>query len=187
MLTFDEVWTLFETYEQSARRLETRRYTDIPDERAQLRAFLDGESPGILLPDFWSIMVGRHRATGRLFQRIRVMEEPLTPYNRFMIYCGRSNVQVGEDIRYLPRSAANALELPDHDFWVFDQARMTELRFVADGRLLGHDLITDPAIVARHEEWVERAATAAIPSADYIAEDPSRVCPPIRLGATRGR
>lgn len=103
-----------------------------------------------------------------------------------MIYSGHWNVTAGEDVRYLSRADANALDLPDHDFWVFDSARMTELRFTDDGRLLGQDLITDPEIVAQHEEWVQRGFAAATPSADYVAEDPTRAWPPIRLGAAKG-
>lgn len=186
MLRPDDLWALFETYERSAQRLESRQHTDIAGEREQLRAFLADESPDITQPDWWTGMVGRHRAAGKTFRRVRVMEEPASAYNRFMVYYGQSNVRAGEDIRYLPRSAANALALPDHDFWVFDGIRMTELRLVADGRLLGHDLIADPAMAARHEQWIERAAAVAVPSADYVAQDPTRAWPPIRLGATKG-
>ena len=98
-----------------------------------------------------------------------------------MIFSARRNVEAGEDIRFLSRSVANGLDLPDHDFWVFDSIRMVELRFTADGRPLGHDLVTDPAIVARHSRWLERAFAEATPWVDYVAEDPTRELPPIKL------
>jgi hypothetical protein len=131
-------------------------------------------------------MVGRHAAAGRPFRRVRVMDEPLTDYNRFMIWTARRNVAAGESIRFLAMADANKLDLPDHDFWVFDSSRLVELRFTDDGRPLGHDLITDAEIVARHEEWINRAFAAATPYVDYLAEDPTRAWPPVRLEAAKG-
>ncbi len=178
----------FERFERSALRLEMRRHTDIPDERPEFRAFLAGELPEEREweQDWWTEMTTRHAAAGHEFRRVRVMDDPLTDYNRYMIYTGHRNVTLGEDIRYLARAEANALDLPDHDFWVFDSARLVELRFTEDGRFIGQDLIVDPAIVARHEEWIRRGLAAATPAADYVAEDPTRAWPPIRLGALRG-
>ena len=183
MLTFEAFQELFRSAERSMLRLENRRHTDVADERAQLRAFLAGELPEVRErePDSWSEMVARHVTAGRPFRRVRVVDDPLTDYNRYMIYTGCYNVTVGEDIRYLPRVEANRLDLPDHDFWVIDSVRMIELRFTDDGRPLGHDLIVQRELVARHEEWILRALEAATPSTDYVAEDPSRAWPPIRL------
>jgi len=188
MLDLPGVLALFDRFEHSVLRLESRRHTDLASERAELRAFLAGELPEAYAwePDAWTRMVTRQTSAGRPFRRVRVMDDPLTDYNRYMIYTGHRNVSAGEDIRYLSRADANALDLPGHDFWVFDSVRMTELRFTDDGRLLGQDLITDPEIVAQHEEWAQRGFAAATPSADYVAEDPTRAWPPIRLGAAKG-
>ena len=185
MLTSEAFQDLFRSADRSALRLENRRHTDVADERTQLRAFLAGGLPEVRErdPDSWTEMVTRHVAGGGSFRRVRVVDDPLTDYNRYMIYSGSRNVAAGEDIRYLPRTDANRLDLPDHDFWVLDSARMIELRFTDDGRPLGHDLITDPEIVTRHEQWILRALDVATPSADYVAADPTRAWPPIRLRA----
>jgi hypothetical protein len=168
---------------RSALRWESRRYADIEDERLELRAFLAGELPEVYErePDDWTRTVARQAAAGRLVRRVRVLDTPLTDYNRYMLYCAQSSAAFGEDVRYLVRQQANQLDLPDHDFWVFDSARMVELRFTDDGRPLGHDVIVDPKIVARHEEWIIRGYAVAIPAADFLAQDPTRAWPPIRL------
>jgi hypothetical protein len=188
MLDPEEFRALFDAFLQGALRLESCRGTDMEDERAEREAFLAGELPEVYIwePDSWTRMIARHVAEHRKLQRVRVVADPLTDYNRYMIYTGRATAELGEDIRYLPQADANRLELPDHDFWVFDSTRLVELRFTADGRALGHDLITEPAVVARHEAWVRRALAAAVPSADYIADDPTRAWPPVRLGAVKG-
>lgn len=186
MILSDETFNaLFMSAESSVLRLESRRHTDIPGEQAELRAFLAGELPEVRQweHNWFTRMVSEHAAAGRPFRRVRVMDEPLTEYNRFMIYTGSRNVAVGEDIRYLSRATADALELPDHDFWVYDSKRLAELRFTDSGRFIGQDLITNPSIVARHEEWIQRGFAAATPSTEYVAEDPTRAWPPIRLSA----
>lgn len=187
-LTPDQFIARFDTYERSALRLESRNHTAVPAERAELQAFLSGELSEVRNweHDDWTRMVTRQVSAGRPMRRVRVMDDPLTVYNRFMIYCGHRGVSLGEDVRYLVRADANALDLPDHDFWVLDSARLIELRFTADGRPLRHDLITDPDVVARHEEWIHRALAAAMPSTDYVGEDPTRAWPPIKLGLTEG-
>ncbi|MGH3586253.1 MAG: DUF6879 family protein, partial [Pseudonocardia sp.] len=80
----------FETFERSALRLESRRHTDIPSERADFQAFLAGALPEVRewSPSAWTRMVTRQTSAGRTIRRVRVMDEPLTDYNRFMIYCG---------------------------------------------------------------------------------------------------
>lgn len=188
ILSTEDFHELFRTAEHSVLRLEMRRHTDIESERPEFNAFLAGELPEVRdwAPTWWTEMVSGHAAAGRPFRRVRVMDDPLTDYNRYMIWTGSRNVAVGEDIRYLARAEANKLDLPDHDFWVFDSTRLAELRFTDDGRFIGQDLITDLDTVARHEEWINRAFAAATPSVDYVAEDPTRAWPPIRLGAAKG-
>ncbi len=188
MLTDTAFRAQFDEVERAALRLESRRHTDIESERAQFAAFLAGVLPETYARDAdgWTGMLEGHFAAGRAFRRARVMDDPLTDYNRYMIYTGRASAALGEDIRYLSRAEANRLDLPDHDFWVFDSSRLLELRFTDDGRPLGHDLIVDADLAARHEQWILRALDVAMPSADYIAEDPTRAWPPIRLGALKG-
>jgi hypothetical protein len=182
-----EFFALFQGFTRSARRLESRSHTHIEEEQPRLRAFLAGELPETCEWEAtaWTEMVARQTAAGRPFQRVRVMDEPMSDYNRYLLYRTPYNLGAGEDIRYLGRDRANALDLPDHDFWVFDSEVVCLLRFTADGRPIGHDVIADPGLAARHEEWIFRAFGAATPYEQYVEADPTRVQPPIRVGATK--
>lgn len=173
---------LFRTFLHSARRLETRdRYRD-PEEDDALARYLDGspENPGYVASrDYW--LRGTIRAAvdaGRCFTRVRVVPEPLTPYLRFGLYHCAFNVDAGEDIRYLPRDRANALDLPGHDFWLFDEQRLALLWFTPDDRLLGAQLSTEPTVVRQHMRWLDLAEAHATPYRDYLAADPTRAMPP---------
>jgi hypothetical protein len=186
IISAEEFQELFRTAGRSVKRLEMRRRTHIPAEQPEFRAFLTGDLPEVResgLPNWWTEMVNAHKVAGHVFRRVRVMDDPLTDYNRFMIWGARRNIDAGEDIRFLAMAAANELGLPDHDFWVYDSERMVELRFTDDGRIVGYDLFADLDSVARHEEWIDRAFAAATPYVDYLAEDRTRAWPPIRLEA----
>lgn len=187
-LTFAEFSNLFEDFRRCALRLEARPRTDVPEEVSDLTAFVEDRLPRMRHrdPGAWSTMIERQTAAGRMVRRVRVLPEPLTDYSRYMVYCARASVGNGEDIRFLTRARAAALDLPDHDFWVLDSTRLIQLRFTTDDRPLDHDLIVDPAVVARHEAWIRRALDAATRWADYLAEDPTREWPAIRAEARTG-
>lgn len=181
-LTDEEFFRLFFDVKRSARRLENRRRYDVDTETPLREAFLNGQAPPTRPATWneWHLNVREKTGSGVRFERVRVMDEPLTPYNRFMIYTNRQNDASGEDIRYLARSGANELDLPDHDFWVFDSTQIVLMRFTADDRWLPPDLIIDPQLVARHEAWIDLAMAHATPWKDYVAEDPTRAEPPVR-------
>jgi hypothetical protein len=184
MLSDSEFFALFTDFEHSALRLESRGRYDMEDERPQVRAFLAGEMPKTYPLDHtpWTDMLARQTSAGHPVQRTRVVDRPYTDYNRYILYTTSRNVTAGEDIRYLDRSKANELNLPDHDFWVFDSKIVAELRFTADDRWIGADMITEPALVAQHEAWAKLALDHATPYRDYVAEDPTRANLASRLG-----
>ncbi|GAA5171969.1 hypothetical protein GCM10023321_71170 [Pseudonocardia eucalypti] len=182
-LTPEEFMELFRQVKHAARRLENRGRYDVAYETPEREAFLAGERSPERPERFddWDLNLRERTAAGARFERVRVMEDPLTPYNRFMIWSNAQNSRNGEDIRYLDRNRANELNLPDHDFWVFDSTQLVLMRFTKDDRSLGHDLITDPGLIARHEAWIDLAMAHATPWRDYVAEDHTRAEPPIRL------
>jgi hypothetical protein len=184
-----EFFELFQRFTRSARRLESRSHSYVEEEQPRYRAFLAGELPETCGGEAsaWTEMVSRQTAAGRPFQRVRVMDQPLSDYNRYLLYRTPYNLAAGEDIRYLDRDQANRLDLPDHDFWVFDSEIVCLLRFTADGRPIGHDVIADRELAARHEEWILRAREAAVAYDEYVAADPTRVLPPVRVGTTKSR
>lgn len=168
---------MFDGFAQTARRLETRERYDVTEERKPFERFLAGQHDGgadIGVTEPWLERVRASVAAGKRFERVRVVPEPLTDYLRFELRACQFNVTAGEDIRYLHQAEASRLDLPSHDFWVFDSATLVLLYFANDDRLLGAQAITDPDTVAVHEAWILLAMSAATSYPDYIAADPSR-------------
>lgn len=181
LITGEAFGRLFRTFQRSARRLETRDCYRDPEEDEALARFLAGspEDPGYVASrEYW--LSGTIRAAvdaDQRFARVRVVPEPLTPYLRFGLFHCRFNVDAGEDIRYLARDRANALDLPGHDFWLFDDERLALLWFTTDDRLLGAQIVTEPAVVRQHARWLDRAEAHATPYRDYLAAAPARAMP----------
>lgn len=184
LLTGESLLALFTDAGRSIRRLSTRDNYSADAERDAMASFLAGEPN----PSRWAASrkpyldnVRSKVAAGVRYERIEVVPEPLSTYLRFDVWLRQQSVPAGEDVRYLARAEANRLDLPDHDFWTFDGEWLVWLQFTADDRLLGGELITDPDVVARHEAWIDTAASHSTPWADFLAADPSRGRPPTEL------
>ena len=171
---------LFRSFERTARRLESRDRYDVQGEREYLvrwrkGAQVDPEHERSRQP--WLATVRANVRAGRSYQRVRVVSQPLSEYVRFALRGTRQTVDAGEDIRYLTRDRANGLELPDHDFWLFDESKLVLLNFTSDDRPVGGLLVTDANVVAQHLAWLDVAAQSSTPYAEFLAEDTSREFP----------
>jgi hypothetical protein len=171
---------LFTTFERTARRLEVRGRYDVESERLYLDRWRDGiqeDRQHVESRRPWLSEVRENVAQGRTYQRARVVAEPLTEYVRYALRGTRQTVEAGEDIRYLLRWRADRLDLPDHDFWLFDGRRLVLMPFTADDRPLGGFVVTEPEVVAQHRAWLDLAVEHSTPYADFLAEDPRREYP----------
>jgi hypothetical protein len=179
-LTGEAWFELFSSFRRIARHLETRDHYQVSGEEYYLEQFSSGRYDDTEHRAYFADWIEPVRAAtkaGKRFERVRVVPKELTPYLRLEVRWNRYNAEAGEDVRYLSRDKANELSLPAHDFWVFDSERLALMYFTADHRWLGADLITDPAIVAKHERWMDVAIQHAAPYVEYLAANPSREQP----------
>ncbi|MGW8378451.1 DUF6879 family protein [Streptomyces sp. ODS28] len=72
------------------------------------------------LDDPWCRNRREQSALGKRFERVRILDEPPTEGQRYLLENARRNSQAGEVIRVLPRATADELRLPEGDFWIFD-------------------------------------------------------------------
>lgn len=171
---------LFADFQRTARRLEVRGRYEVESERpylARWRAGMQDDPEHVRARHPWLDGVRASTAVGRRYERVRVVPEPLTEYVRYALRGTRQTVEAGEDVRYLPRARADELELPDHDFWLFDGHQLVLMPFTSDDRPLGGLIITEPDAVAQHAAWLDLATEHSTPYAAFLAEDPSREHP----------
>ncbi len=163
-----EAWSrYFRDFARSAFRLELRQIYTMPGEADELRRFRAGEKPP---PDYhygWLDTVADARKAGKTMRRVRIVERPLTDYIEYEFAWGFAyNVEAGEDIRILDLTDRPRSDLPDHDFWLFDENTVVKLLYRPDGTQIGRELVTDPDLDA-YLSWRDAAWERAVPFTDY--------------------
>jgi hypothetical protein len=145
----------------------SRRSRDaLPGEQAAVQHWLDGHSTVPWeWPEWrgWLDLAWRHVSNGGEIRRVRLLDDPLTPYQRWAMQCTPWHEQAGDRIRYLPRRTAEPLGIPVANWWMFDDARVVVLNYGAS-EVPGKTLVTDTTEIRRYQEWRDLAlshATAA--------------------------
>jgi hypothetical protein len=155
---FPSVSGLFRDFRHTAWRLETRRGYASDRNSPKWRRFLAGEDLTSDPDNSWRENVRRQTAQGKRFERVRLVDDPPTRGQAFLLASAPGNVAAGEDIRNLTRAEAQRLRLPDHDFWLFDSKILVRFAFDDEDTTLGVYVTEDPAEVlaacqARDAAW----------------------------------
>ncbi|WP_207954170.1 DUF6879 family protein [Saccharopolyspora elongata] len=91
-----------------------------------------------------------------------------TEYQRYQLdWVIPGNIEAGEDVRILDLTELD-LDLPSHDFWLFDDSMVVDLNFNPDGTLLNRDQREAPDL-AQYREWRDAALAHAVPLSEWNA------------------
>lgn len=136
-MTPEELGRLFESFTVSAFRLECLPSYDVTedDEAEAWRQFRHGRpEPPWKKDRLWLQTVRAAKRRGAQMQRVRMVESPLTDYQRFQCAWGYpANVEAGEDILILENRPDGLLAV---DFWLFDDEIAVVLEYDEEGRFL---------------------------------------------------
>ena len=151
-ITEDEFLNAVRGIKRSAFRLEAEDSYALDYEREAFDRFLAGSPVPPPELDWWQPWLSRvaqWAGEGKTVSRVRVLAEPPTAYQRWMLWTTPWCARAGEDIRYLPRSTAERIGLPLDDWWLLDDEQVIVMRFT-DGKIAGKVLITEPEAVAAY-------------------------------------
>ena len=91
--------------------------------------------------------VARQVAQGKSMGRVRIVDDPITDYQRWMQWMDRWNREAGEEILYLPRSSAQQAGLwpaaGQADWWFFDDEVLMLMHFDERGVRTRVELLKD--------------------------------------------
>ncbi|MFG2895218.1 DUF6879 family protein [Streptomyces sp. NPDC048248] len=136
----------------SAVHLEMRDSYAVGDEGEDFEEFLRtgvaNTDPARSFWPQWVPLVADAVTRGVVMRRARIVSEPVTDYIRYEHAITAVNVQVGEDVRWLPRRHASDIALPGNDFWLLDERVVQFNLFAGAGDWAGKDRTDDPAAVA---------------------------------------
>jgi hypothetical protein len=163
---FATISHLFREFRHTAWRLETRRGYASDRRSAKWQHWKAGQDIAAE-PSTWLENVAEQTAAGKRFERVRIVDEPATEGQQFLLASAPGNVRAGEDIRHLTRAEAERLRLPDFDFWLFDSRVLARFAFDEDDTTLGVYITEDPAEVlaacqARDAAWHHAVPTAEV-------------------------
>ncbi|WP_043663954.1 DUF6879 family protein [Streptomyces xylophagus] len=161
---------LFETFEHTAWRLETRRGYASDRQDPDFQAFLATGSSTWDPSETWFVNIKAQTEAGKTVGRVRIADNPPTTEQLFLLDYARYNASVGEDIRYVWREDADRAQLPAEDFWIFDSRLVALLHFDNDDNLLNIELITEPAEVVRYAIVRDAAMHHAVPFDQFAAQ-----------------
>lgn len=163
-LTLDEFRALFGRH-KDAFHVETKETYSVSSEDEPFRKFLAGEYDDDKWRESYFGVVREATNNGTSVRRARVVIEPLNDYARFLLHITPGNIRAGEDVRYLPRSKATGIELPE-DGWLFDSEKLVFTVF--DGRVTGFVTCDDPEQVHRYRAACSQIWERAVPYSEYV-------------------
>jgi hypothetical protein len=151
-------------FEHTAFRLELQQEYREPCEEQIFASFLAGVPvPGPDVPELaaWFSHVAASAAQGKRIERVRVQQDPPTPYQQFERWLDQWNIAAGETMRYLTRQRAQEIGLPylpgGVDWWLLDSSRLVVMRFDDEGHRVSSELVADPAKVVQACTWRDLA------------------------------
>ncbi|MFF3690700.1 DUF6879 family protein [Streptomyces sp. NPDC002187] len=175
LIPFEEITHLFTDFEHTAFRLETRRGYSTDRAGARFQAFLRGVDPAPEPDHPWNVNVQAKTAAGARFSRVRLVDDPPTDGQRFLMATAAGNVAAGEDIRILPRHQAEELRLPGFDFWLFDSRTLVRMHIDDTDTTIGVELVEDQAQILEACRARDAAWPLAVPTAEAWARVRSTV------------
>jgi hypothetical protein len=170
IIDLDSFGRLFTQFEHTAWRLETRRRYASDEATDTYAQFKRGESVDWGASDSeWCANRREQTALGKRIERVRIVDDPPTAGQLYLLDNARRNSAVGERIMNLWRGEADRLRLPSEDFWLFDARMVALLKFDAADNLVAVELITEPAEVVRYSMVRDAAMHHAVPYEEFAA------------------
>jgi hypothetical protein len=169
IIGLDEFENLFRTFKHTAWRLETRRRYASDEVTDTYRQFTESGAAEWDPQDPYCELIRSQTAQGKRVERARIVDQPPTTGQLYLLDNAKRNSFLGEDIRNLWRSDADRLRLPSEDYWLFDSRLVALLRFDADDQLVDVELITEPAEVVRYSVARDAAWHHAVPYEEFAA------------------
>jgi hypothetical protein len=174
---FDRPWRI-------ARKLDSGRSVIAPGEAERIQAFELGQPRPVrsVRTSPWLARVAATTITplrpdGKTWERIRVVDQPLTTYQRYGMPGLVESQAAGEDVRVAIRLADLFGDVLREDFWWFGLGRHRQfglaLSYAPDGRYLGAREVTDAVTLARYAADWDLALRRSISLNEYLAANPA--------------
>jgi hypothetical protein len=164
---------LFDTFTHSAYRLESLPAYTVPYEDPSYQAWLSGTArpERSVRTSPWMRRIALTTAAGKRWSRTRVIDTPLTDYQRWQIPAYLESQAVGEMIRIVYRIDLH--RSPSCDFWLFDdeteQPWAAMMNYSPSGEFLGYNVVRDQDSISVLRSRRAIVDATSISLAEFIA------------------
>jgi hypothetical protein len=166
-IPYEELVELIDSFQREALHLEMRDSYGTEAELPHLAKWLAGEADDATWLQPWFDKVRSATEAGRKFRRARVVSEPVSDYQKWVMKDSYRFVEAGEDIRWVPRSRVSTIALPGNDYWLFDGKIVVFLIFAANGLVVDRQKSTDQAAIALCRSAFDAVWELSIPDSEY--------------------
>ncbi|MDQ2884334.1 MAG: hypothetical protein M3Y48_25150 [Actinomycetota bacterium] len=166
-ITYEEFNALFTSFKRDALHLEMRDSYGTADEIPHLRKWEAGEPDDADWLQPWCDLVSARTRAGKVFRRARIVSEPISNYQKWVLKDTPLLVEAGEDIRWIPRIHVSTVALPGNDFWLFDDEVVVFLIFAASGLVVDRHTTTDRGVIELCRTSFEEVWKLSIPHSEY--------------------
>ena len=173
-LTSAEFGTLFDTFQQTVVRLEALpAYAVGGAEELRLQAWRDGRPrpERSVRTDPWLARIALSTITaGKQWSRVRVVDDPLTDYQRYQFASHIEAQAAGEQVRIARRGDVGDV---GPDVWLFDadspNAHAVVMHYTPAGSVDRRELVTDRAAVEHLAARIRSVAATAVSLNEFLA------------------
>jgi hypothetical protein len=162
---FDE--QLATAFGREAIHLETRDAYGTAVELPHMAKWARGEPDDLEWLQGWCATLREHVRAGKSVRRARIVSEPLSDYQRWSYSIAHPMIEVGEDIRWVPRGRVSSVALPGNDFYLFDDRLAVFLLYAGNGLATGKVSSSDPADIRLCRSAFEATWQLSIPHREY--------------------
>jgi hypothetical protein len=166
-ITYEQLDHWFTIFQREALHLEMRDAYGTAVELPHLAKWLKGEPDDTAWLEGWFNTVRAGTAAGKSFRRARIVSEPVSEYQQWVLKDTHLYVEAGEDIRWVPRRLVSTIALPGNDFWLFDREYLVFLIFAGNGLVMDYLATTDPAAIELCVNAFEAVWELSIATRDY--------------------
>ena len=166
-ISYEELKDLFTSFQREALHLEMRDSYGTAAELPHLARWQAGEPDDTDWLQPWLDTVRAGRRAGKVFRRARIVSEPISDYQQWVLKDSHLFVEAGEDIRWVPRSRVSMIALPGNDFWLFDDEIVVFLIFAASGLVVDRQKTTDRTAIDLCRSAFEAVWKLSIPDSEY--------------------
>jgi hypothetical protein len=166
-MNLEEFAGLFSRFRSTAVRLETLQRYEVEHEAADFAQFeATGQVPSAGTPDDdeWLRLIADGVAAGKRWERMRVVQQPLSSYLRFEMHIYGELAAAGERIYIVDLGTdPHLLEELRQDWWLFDDEMLIYLHYDDCGRFLDVEHVTTDVKIENARRQHELAARFAVP------------------------